>query len=102
MPEECVFRYWPGGVGQSASAPSDQGRGGFPTALGSSRRNVLRDDAAIPTRLRITAPTFSPSPLHALYFTPRAHQSTGVQKILVIDDDAKLRRQIIELLTSEG
>lgn len=37
-----------------------------------------------------------------LYFGAAADQSPRVEKILVIDDDAKMRRQIAALLASEG
>jgi CheY-like chemotaxis protein len=37
-----------------------------------------------------------------LYFTRATAQSPGVEKILVIDDDAKMRRQVAALLAAEG
>ena len=37
-----------------------------------------------------------------LYFDPRARHGAGVKRILVIDDDAKLRQHYTELLKLEG
>ena len=43
------------------------------------------------------------SPSHArLYFAPAGRQVAVVEKILVIDDDAMMRRQITALLAAEG
>ena len=44
-----------------------------------------------------------PAPVHArLYFAPAGRQVDAVEKILVIDDDAMMRRQIAALLAEEG
>jgi DNA-binding NarL/FixJ family response regulator len=49
------------------------------------------------------APLAVPSPNHArLYFAAAGRQVEAVEKILVIDDDAMMRRQITALLAAEG
>jgi DNA-binding NarL/FixJ family response regulator len=44
----------------------------------------------------------TPPVVAGLYFAPAAAQCARVAKILVIDDDPKMRRQVAELLATEG